>query len=125
MSIEQKERRRHPRVTIPEDSPRVQVQFQSAGGVNVETATVKAYDISESGMAMLYGASVEVGTRCVAVIPQRSQLLRIVGKITNCRRQDDWWILGVRFTSLKRLPADGSAGAFLDDPVIDRLSADL
>ncbi len=119
-------KRRFERIEISDASPAVQIQVQGTLGGVVDSRTVKARDISRRGMSFTSTRSLSLGTRCVVLIPKDQLMIRIIGKVTNCREISPIeFAIGLRFINLARLPDGIARQPMIEHPVLDQLGIDL
>lgn len=128
MSTPTADKRRNPRIPIADLAPRVRVSMQSTKGLNLGSEDVRVVDLSRKGLGFISAKPVEVGARCSLLIARRSETLRVIARVVNCRKApggEAGHIVGVRFSSLARLPDTNPNAPLTEHPVIEQLVADL
>jgi hypothetical protein len=86
---------------------------------------VNAMDLSKAGVSFRSSKAISIGSRCVALINRKTDTLRIIGKVTNCRQADGGgFIIGLRFTGYSRLANQKPMVPLTEDPVINQLMID-
>jgi hypothetical protein len=119
--------RKYERVEIKGEAPSLTVHLQAVTGL-MDTRTVKAHDLSRTGMGFTDKSPVKVGTKCTIILQHRRRPLRIVGKVTNCRQlPDKRHIIGVKFTSITPITVESpiQGDDLTDDPLVDQLMIGL
>jgi hypothetical protein len=119
--------RKHERIAIKDDAPSLTVHLQAVTGL-MDTRTVKAHDLSRTGMGFTDKSPVKVGTKCTIILQHRRRPMRIVGKVTNCRQlADKQHIIGVKFTSITPITVDTpiQGDDLTDNPIVDQLMIGL
>jgi hypothetical protein len=122
--ISKPDKRRFPRVKIAPEAPEVQMHLANVGG-GTDSRRVRATDLSRSGMSFHSAGLLEEGTRCTILINHRQRPMRIIGRVVNAHRAEQGgYIVGVRFTSITPISAEGLSTPICDDPTVDRLLVD-
>lgn len=125
MSTNTAESRKNVRVNIDDRAPEVKLTLQTTVG-GTDTRTVRAYDLSKTGMGFADAKGIAVGTKCVLVLYHQRRPLRVIGKVTNCRPDETHGhIVGVKFTSITPVQGEMGGAELTNDPAIDRLMIEL
>lgn len=125
MTTQSVEHRKNIRVTIDEHAPEVKLTLQTIGG-GTDTRTVRAYDLSRTGMGFVDAKGIAIGTKCVLILYHQRRPLRVIGKVTNCRPdKKHGHIVGVKFTSITPVQSETGGAELTNDPAIDRLMIEL
>jgi hypothetical protein len=125
MNTTSAEHRKNTRVAIQDDAPELKLTLQFVAG-GTDTRTVRAHDLSKTGMGFVDRAPIPLGTKCVLMLFHQHRPLRVIGKVTNCRATGDaGHIIGVKFISITPVPSEAPGVELTNDPAVDRLMIEL
>lgn len=115
------ENRKHQRIDLTTENHELVMHVQGSTGTTLERK-VRPHDLSRDGMAFVDQRPIKSGTRCIMLINHNGTCLRVIGKVTHSRLNDDGsYLMGMRFITIAMVPPSTPGLVLTNNPAVGQL----